>query len=98
MAATDQTYRSQKTLDIVFAVSCILMLLSTFWMFVAGLQPRVQARPAQFRDVETAMNEHQMLAELPDRPGGGTAQGQMVADAKKKLEAKHAKFSAASAI
>ena len=29
-------------LDIVFAVSCILMLLSIVWMFVAGLQPRIQ--------------------------------------------------------
>ena len=32
MAATDQNYRQQKTLDIVFAVSSILMLLSIFWM------------------------------------------------------------------
>ena len=29
MAATDQTYRNQRTLDIVFAVSCILMLVGT---------------------------------------------------------------------
>src|SRR6266851_2409709 len=26
MAATDQTYRNQRTLDIAFAVSCVLML------------------------------------------------------------------------
>ena len=43
MAATDKTYRNQKTLDIVFAVSCILMLLSSFWM-CGGLQPRIQGR------------------------------------------------------
>ena len=33
MAATDQFYRKQKTLDVVFAVSCILMLVCTVWMF-----------------------------------------------------------------
>ena len=33
MAATDQTYRSQRMLDIVFGVSCLLMLLSVVWMF-----------------------------------------------------------------
>ena len=27
MAATDQNYRNQKGLDIVFGVSCVLMLL-----------------------------------------------------------------------
>ena len=33
MAATDQHYRKQRVLDVVFAVSSILMLLSLFWMF-----------------------------------------------------------------
>ena len=35
MAATDQFYRHQKTLDMVFGVSCVLMLLSLVWMFYA---------------------------------------------------------------
>ena len=34
MAATDQNYRNQYALDIVFAVSSILMLVSVLWMFV----------------------------------------------------------------
>ena len=33
MAATDKPFRDQTTLDIVFAVSNILMLLSIVWMF-----------------------------------------------------------------
>ena len=33
MAATDQTYRDQKILDVVFGVSCALMLITTGWMF-----------------------------------------------------------------
>ena len=32
MAATDKTLRDQRTLDIVFAVSNTLMLLSIVWM------------------------------------------------------------------
>ena len=67
MAATDQTYRNQKTLDIVFAVSCVLMLLSMVWMFVRGLQPRVQGGPAQLpRRRRRRCNEQQMLDKLPD--------------------------------
>ena len=33
MAASDQTYRNQRTLDVVFGVSCLLMLVSIVWMF-----------------------------------------------------------------
>lgn len=33
MAARDETYRDQRMLDIVFALSCILMLVSLIWMF-----------------------------------------------------------------
>jgi hypothetical protein len=33
MAATDQPYRNQNTLDVVFGVSCVLMLVTTGWMF-----------------------------------------------------------------
>ena len=33
MAATDQHYRNQKTLDVIFSVSCGALLLSTLWMF-----------------------------------------------------------------
>src|SRR5262245_65592097 len=72
MAATDQTFRSQKTLDVVFAASCVLMLLSTVLMFGLdhyGWDRSLPWKPAQrkFRDVEVAVNELQMLRELPNR-------------------------------
>ncbi len=87
MAATDQTYRSQKTLDIVFAVSCILMLLSTLWMFWQDYDRQFKHVQRDFRDVEEAMNEHQMIAQLPSKEQVETAR-QKVADAKKNFEAK----------
>ena len=68
MAATDQPYRSQRALDIVFAVSCILMLVSVVWMFVQDYARDWKGDQRQFRDVETAVNERLMLERLPD-PG-----------------------------
>jgi mono/diheme cytochrome c family protein len=66
MAATDQHYRNQKTLDIVFAVSCIAMLLCTLWMFWDDYSKPWKREQRVFRDVETAMNERAMIAKLPD--------------------------------
>ena len=60
-------------MDIVFAVSCILMLLSILWMLVADYNREFKAVQRTFRDVESVLNERQMLAQLPDpgRRGGG---------------------------
>ena len=66
MAATDKPYRNQRTLDIVFAVSCILMLASTVWMLVVDYNREFKAVQRNFRDVESVLNERQMLAQLPD--------------------------------
>jgi mono/diheme cytochrome c family protein len=65
MAATDQTYRSQKALDVVFAVSGILMLLSLVWMFAADYFREFKTEQRRFRDVETAMAERDLLRALP---------------------------------
>src|SRR5688572_8665096 len=67
MAATDQHYRNQKTLDIVFAVSCIAMLLSTIWMFWDDYNKQWKKEQRAFRDVEEALNERAMLARLPNK-------------------------------
>src|SRR5579859_7647300 len=91
MAATDQTYRSQKTLDIVFAVSCILMLLCTLWMFWQDYDRQFKHVQREFRDVEEAMNEHQMIAALPSKEQVEAAR-QKVKDSKDKLEAAHDKL------
>ncbi len=82
MAATDKPYRNQRTLDIVFSVSCVLMLLSVVWMLVADYNREFKAVQRNFRDVESVLNERQMLAQLPD-PGDVEAAQQLVADKRK---------------
>jgi mono/diheme cytochrome c family protein len=66
MAATDQTYRNQRTLDIVFAVSCLLMLLSIIGMFVQDYNRSYKVEQRVFRDVEEAIADRQALQALPD--------------------------------
>jgi mono/diheme cytochrome c family protein len=91
MAATDQTYRNQKTLDVVFAVSCILMLLGTLWMFWQDYDRQFKHVQREFRDVEEAMNEHQMIAALPSKDQVEEAR-QNVARARDELEKAHDKL------
>src|SRR4051794_13889258 len=66
MAATDQTYRNQKLLDVVFGVSCFLLLATTVWMFVQDYNRDFKAVQRTFRDVETALSERDMIDKLPD--------------------------------
>src|SRR4051812_43998315 len=65
MAATDQTYRNQRTLDIVFAVSCLLMLVGTIWMFAADYNREWKPVQRKFRDIETAQAQRLTLESLP---------------------------------
>ena len=66
MAATDQHYRSQKTLDIVFGVSCAAMLLSTLWMFWQDYSKEYKNVQRTFRDVEATIAERDMIDKIPD--------------------------------
>src|SRR6266542_6444303 len=66
MAATDQTYRNQKALDIVFAVSSIAMLVSMLGMFIPDYNREWKTEQREFRDVEAAMFTRQAISELPD--------------------------------
>src|SRR5258708_13850584 len=66
MAATDQTYRSQRALDIVFGVSCVLMLASVVWMFAQDYFREFKVEQRDFRDVETGLAERSMLDLVPD--------------------------------
>src|SRR5262245_45613289 len=80
MAATDKTYREQKVLDIVFAVSCVLMLFSIVWMFVQDYNREFKHEQRVFRDVEEAQAERAMLEKVPDadavrQAGAGVTQG-----------------------
>ncbi|HEY7310242.1 MAG TPA: c-type cytochrome [Gemmataceae bacterium] len=88
MAATDQTYRNQRTLDIVFAASCILMLLGTLWMFWQDYNREFKQVQREFRDVEEAMNEHQMIGQLPSTDQVAKAR-KKIAEAKNAYDAKH---------
>lgn len=66
MAATDQHYRNQRWLDIVFAVSCILMLISVIWMFAQDFYRPFKKEVREFRNVEEAMFQRSTLALVPD--------------------------------
>jgi mono/diheme cytochrome c family protein len=66
MAATDQNYRKQKTLDVVFAVSSILMLLSIFWMLWDDYNREFKHVQRKFRDVEDEVYLRAMLDKMPD--------------------------------
>jgi mono/diheme cytochrome c family protein/cytochrome c1 len=65
MAATDQTYRKQKTLDVVFGVSCVLMLVSIVWMFADDYSREWKKEQRVFRDVEEEMSKRAALDKLP---------------------------------
>src|SRR5215218_3942594 len=60
MAASDQHYRNQKTLDVVFAISCVVMLLTIMWMFAQDYFKEFKAEQRVFRDVETAVAEREL--------------------------------------
>lgn len=66
MAATDQHYRNQKWLDIVFAVTCILMLVSVVWMFAQDFYREFKQEVREFRNVEEAMFQRSTLDLVPD--------------------------------
>lgn len=65
MAASDKPYRPQKTLDIVFGVSSLLMLLSIVWMFGQDFYRPFKVVQREFRNVEEAVAEQQMLDRVP---------------------------------
>jgi mono/diheme cytochrome c family protein len=74
MAATDQNYRNQYLLDIVFAVSSILLLVSIVVMLAVeqgymslgeANNKRWKEEQRVFRDVEVAMSLREALKKLP---------------------------------
>jgi hypothetical protein len=66
MAASDQTYRNQKALDVVFGVSCVLMLVSLVWMFWDDYNRAWKKEQREFRNVEEAMADRVAVSKLPD--------------------------------
>ena len=70
MAATDQHYRSQKTLDVVFGVSCVLMLLSTSGCSSQDYNRDYKAGPAHLPRRGSGARRAEMLDKLPDTDTG----------------------------
>lgn len=56
MPATEQTWRNQKRLHQVFAVSCFLMLGTTLWMFVQDHNREWKTYQKNFRRIEMQSN------------------------------------------
>src|SRR5262245_41270214 len=66
MAATDAFYRDQKSVNIVFAVSCVALLASTIWMVADDFNRPFKKDQKVFRDVEEEMSKRAALAMAPD--------------------------------
>lgn len=67
MAATDQFYRKQRTLDVVFGVSSVLMLVSLILMFYQDQKKEWKDDQRLGYDVEEAMAQRAVIAALPER-------------------------------
>src|SRR5262245_5474067 len=65
MAATDQTFRNQKTLDIIFGLSGLVMLATIVWMFADDYFRKWKTEQRAFRDVEAAMAKRSLIDLLP---------------------------------
>lgn len=55
MAARDDFYRNQKTLDIIFSLSCLAMLASLIWMFMVDYDREYKSWQRKGREVEVAL-------------------------------------------
>lgn len=67
MAATDQHYRNQKALNVVFAVSCVAMFASVIWMMMDDYTREYKKVQRDFRDVEEGVSMNLMLDALPNQ-------------------------------
>src|SRR6266478_8377303 len=65
MAASDQTYRNQKALHLVFAVSSVAMLATTVWMFWDDYNRPYKYEQRVFREVEEELAKRSLLHEAP---------------------------------
>jgi mono/diheme cytochrome c family protein len=75
MAATDKPYRNQYRLDIVFGASCIVLLLTTVWMFYDDHFRPFKPIQRTFRDVEEALYTQQLAEKTPSEDRLGQIEG-----------------------
>ena len=64
MPATEQTWRSLKTLHVVFGASALAVLLTTVWMFAADHNREAKGLQKQFNAVETRTLEWRKTEQL----------------------------------
>src|ERR1700687_5569898 len=100
MAATDQTYRNQKTLNIVFGLTSLAMFLTVILMMVQDYNKEFKPIQRKFRDVEVGVNERLMLDQLPERAevdkrvDAVVAARKALADAKQQVRSKESVLTA----
>ncbi len=61
MPSTEQTYRSQKLLHRTFAVSGVVLLIATIWMFWADHAREWKVYQSKSRDIELQVNEWRQI-------------------------------------
>jgi cytochrome c2 len=88
MAATDKFFRNQKALDMAFAVSSILMLVSVIMMLGQDYFREFKDEQRVFRDVEAKVAQRLALDQIPEAEEVDAAQ-KAVEDARKTREAKN---------
>src|SRR5262249_14402106 len=67
MAATDAFFRNAKTLHVVFAVSCLVMLATIIGMFAEDYYRDWKVEQRAFRDVEEEIAKRGLLAATPSK-------------------------------
>src|SRR5262245_25341712 len=65
MAASDATYRKTRTLNILFAVSSVIMLITIIGMFAEDYFRDWKVEQRLFYDVEEEMAKREVLANAP---------------------------------
>src|SRR5882724_7765556 len=65
MAASDKPLRDQNTLDIVFAISSIAMLVSSLMMFAQDYFREWKPEQRLFREVESRLAQRLLLEGIP---------------------------------
>ena len=67
MPATEQTWRDNKQMHVIFCVSSLLMLLATVWMLADDHSREWKATQRRFRDIESAHIRWRMTEEQTDQ-------------------------------
>ncbi|MBI1830080.1 MAG: c-type cytochrome, partial [Planctomycetes bacterium] len=96
MAATDKHFNNQNTLDIVFGVSNILMLLSIFWMFWQDYNREYKTEQRIFREIEVEMAKREAIKSIPSKEEF-KAKADKVVDLREKRKVRASELSTAEA-